>query len=66
MRNGVRLSKWGTEPCETLNDDYYFCILLTVVLLYFLQPYLKQGEGLIVLVRAPTRELAVQIKEECD
>jgi len=31
-----------------------------------LQPYLKPGEGPIVLVLAPTRELAVQIKEECD
>jgi ATP-dependent RNA helicase DDX5/DBP2 len=30
------------------------------------QPYLKPGEGPIVLVIAPTRELAVQIKEECD
>eukprot|EP00546_Thalassionema_frauenfeldii_P003271 CAMPEP_0178932266 /NCGR_PEP_ID=MMETSP0786-20121207/22492_1 /TAXON_ID=186022 /ORGANISM="Thalassionema frauenfeldii, Strain CCMP 1798" /LENGTH=363 /DNA_ID=CAMNT_0020609479 /DNA_START=476 /DNA_END=1569 /DNA_ORIENTATION=+ len=29
-------------------------------------PYLKKGEGPIVLVLAPTRELAVQIKEECD
>lgn len=28
--------------------------------------YLKPGEGPIVLVLAPTRELAVQIKEECD
>ena len=32
----------------------------------FLQPYLKAGDGPIVLVLAPTRELAVQIKEECD
>lgn len=31
-----------------------------------LQPYLKPGDGPIVLVLAPTRELAVQIKEECD
>ncbi len=31
-----------------------------------MQPYLKPGEGPIVLVLAPTRELAVQIKEECD
>lgn len=31
-----------------------------------LQQYLKPGEGPIVLVLAPTRELAVQIKEECD
>lgn len=30
------------------------------------QPYLKPGDGPIVLVMAPTRELAVQIKEECD
>lgn len=30
------------------------------------QPYLKPGDGPIVLVIAPTRELAVQIKEECD
>lgn len=28
--------------------------------------YLKPGEGPIVLIMAPTRELAVQIKEECD
>ncbi|KAL3929395.1 MAG: hypothetical protein SGARI_004760 [Bacillariaceae sp.] len=33
---------------------------------FCLQPYLKKGEGPIVLVLAPTRELAVQIKEECD
>lgn len=31
-----------------------------------LQPYLQPGDGPIVLVVAPTRELAVQIKEECD
>lgn len=31
-----------------------------------LQQYLKPGDGPIVLVLAPTRELAVQIKEECD
>jgi len=30
------------------------------------QPYLKPGDGPIVLVLAPTRELAVQIKVECD
>lgn len=29
------------------------------------QPYLKKGDGPIVLVMAPTRELAVQIQEEC-
>uniref|UniRef100_A0A7S2XX29 RNA helicase n=1 Tax=Fibrocapsa japonica TaxID=94617 RepID=A0A7S2XX29_9STRA len=30
------------------------------------QPYLQPGDGPIVLVIAPTRELAVQIKQECD
>lgn len=30
------------------------------------QPYLKPGDGPIVLVLAPTRELALQIKVECD
>jgi ATP-dependent RNA helicase DDX5/DBP2 len=30
------------------------------------QPYLNRGDGPIMLVMAPTRELAVQIKEECD
>jgi hypothetical protein len=31
-----------------------------------LQPYLQSGDGPIVLVLAPTRELALQIKQECD
>eukprot|EP01025_Chloroclados_australasicus_P055787 TRINITY_DN6848_c0_g1_i1.p1 TRINITY_DN6848_c0_g1~~TRINITY_DN6848_c0_g1_i1.p1 ORF type:complete len:647 (+),score=83.82 TRINITY_DN6848_c0_g1_i1:187-1941(+) len=30
------------------------------------QPYLKPGDGPIVLVLAPTRELANQIQQECD
>ena len=30
------------------------------------QPYLQPGDGPIVLVLAPTRELALQIKVECD
>jgi len=30
------------------------------------QPYLSRGDGPIVLVMAPTRELAVQIQEECN
>ena len=30
------------------------------------QPYLQPGDGPIMLCIAPTRELAVQIKEECD
>jgi superfamily II DNA/RNA helicase len=32
----------------------------------FMQPYLQRGDGPIVLVLAPTRELALQIKQECD
>lgn len=39
--------------------------LLTTIFCFW-QQYLKPGEGPIVLVLAPTRELAVQIKEECD
>jgi ATP-dependent RNA helicase DDX5/DBP2 len=39
---------------------------LILAFLFGFQPYLKPGEGPIVLVLAPTRELAVQIKEECD
>ena len=31
-----------------------------------MQPYLQSGDGPIVLVLAPTRELALQIKQECD
>ena len=30
------------------------------------QPYLQPGDGPIVLAIVPTRELAVQIKVECD
>jgi superfamily II DNA/RNA helicase len=41
-------------------------LYLLFLLLISLQPYLKPGDGPIVLVLAPTRELAVQIKEECD
>lgn len=29
------------------------------------QPYLSKGDGPIVLILAPTRELAVQIQDEC-
>lgn len=45
---------------------YFFLSLCVISLLVTLQQYLKPGEGPIVLVLAPTRELAVQIKEECD
>lgn len=46
---------------------YYVC-RASEFLIFFIKDgqYLKPGEGPIVLVLAPTRELAVQIKEECD
>jgi ATP-dependent RNA helicase DDX5/DBP2 len=40
-------------------------LILTLRFLY-LQPYLKPGDGPIVLIIAPTRELAVQIQQECN
>eukprot|EP00882_Tetradesmus_deserticola_P001170 GHRQ01001266.1.p1 GENE.GHRQ01001266.1~~GHRQ01001266.1.p1 ORF type:complete len:499 (+),score=176.14 GHRQ01001266.1:850-2346(+) len=39
--------------------------LLPAVVHINAQPYLERGDGPIVLVIAPTRELAVQIQEEC-
>ena len=39
--------------------------LLPAVVHINAQAYLKPGDGPIVLVLAPTRELAVQIQEEC-
>lgn len=40
--------------------------LLPAVVHINAQPYLKPGDGPIVLVLAPTRELAVQIQEEAN
>merc|ERR1711966_600659 len=53
---GVSATGWG----KTL------AFLLPAMIHINAQQYLKPGEGPIVLVLAPTRELAVQIKEECD
>ena len=39
--------------------------LLPAVVHINAQPYLERGDGPIVLVLAPTRELAVQIQQEC-
>jgi superfamily II DNA/RNA helicase len=44
------------EVTNSCWNSYFFLLL---------QPYLKPGDGPIVLVLAPTRELAVQIREEC-
>ncbi|CAE7612946.1 unnamed protein product [Symbiodinium natans] len=40
--------------------------LLPAVVHINAQPFLERGDGPIVLVMAPTRELAVQIQEECN
>jgi superfamily II DNA/RNA helicase len=40
--------------------------LLSRTHLHQQQAYLQPGDGPIMLCIAPTRELAVQIKEECD
>jgi superfamily II DNA/RNA helicase len=56
--------EWGLSGIQTSTNRN---VRLTCTFFSFLlQPYLKRGEGPIVLVLAPTRELAVQIKEECD
>lgn len=39
--------------------------LLPAIIHIHAQPELKPGDGPIVLICAPTRELAVQIQEEC-
>jgi len=57
-RNMVGISATGSG--KTL------AFLLPAMIHINAQPYLNPGDGPIVLVLAPTRELAVQIKEECD
>jgi len=57
-RNMVGISATGSG--KTL------AFLLPAMIHINAQQYLKPGDGPIVLVLAPTRELAVQIKEECD
>lgn len=57
-RNMVGISATGSG--KTL------AFLLPAIVHINAQPYLKPGDGPIVLVVAPTRELAVQIKLECD
>ena len=47
---------------KSLLDEKHSCLFFPTIT----QEYLKPGEGPIVLVLSPTRELAVQIKEECD
>jgi len=57
-RNMVGISATGSG--KTL------AFLLPAMIHINAQNYLKPGDGPITLVLAPTRELAVQIKEECD
>uniref|UniRef100_A0A7S3JTY3 RNA helicase n=1 Tax=Aureoumbra lagunensis TaxID=44058 RepID=A0A7S3JTY3_9STRA len=57
-RDMIGISKTGSG--KTL------AFLLPAMIHINAQPYLQPGDGPIVLVIAPTRELAVQIKVECD
>lgn len=57
-RNVVGIAQTGSG--KTLS------FLLPAIIHINAQEHLRPGDGPIVLVLAPTRELAVQIKEECD
>eukprot|EP01039_Chlorochromonas_danica_P009610 gene9610-10624_t len=57
-RDMIGISKTGSG--KTL------AFLLPAMIHINAQPYLQPGDGPIVLILAPTRELAVQIKAECD
>lgn len=54
--------------CQLLRGDAAtnLCPHANLFSSHHVQPYLQPGDGPIVLVLAPTRELAVQIKVECD
>ncbi len=65
----MKLSQIRRPPCSLTPHNHFIIHPLTnflYVVSRFKKPYLKPGDGPIVLVLAPTRELAVQIKEECD
>lgn len=81
VRCAGRVPMFCCPLCIDVFLEFYFQLLLALCLLlqlylifvahncngYFLsQPYLQRGDGPIVLVVAPTRELALQIKQECD
>lgn len=61
-------SSWRNEPSytATLLLLMLCCTMITATTHIHTQPYLQRGDGPIVLVVAPTRELAMQIKQECD
>ena len=62
-------SSWRNEPSYTatlLLLMLLCCTMITATTHTYTQPYLQRGDGPIVLVVAPTRELAMQIKQECD
>ena len=52
------------QPCATLSGKTLSYLLPAIVHINA-QPYLEPGDGPIVLALAPTRELAVQIQQEC-
>ena len=60
MRSLLLYCLFFVKPSKTL------AFLLPAIVHINAQPYLQPGDGPIVLVIAPTRELAVQIKVECD
>lgn len=53
---------WSPQGQININSNSHICTLFVALV----KAYLKPGDGPVVLVLAPTRELAVQIKEECD
>jgi superfamily II DNA/RNA helicase len=51
-------------PFSSFSSPLFVSFSLSILASF--QPYLQPGDGPIVLVLAPTRELALQIKQECD
>jgi superfamily II DNA/RNA helicase len=50
---------------RTFRSTFNIFFLLLIQLPSYSQPLLSPGDGPIALVLAPTRELAVQIQQEC-
>ena len=65
--NSCRLYSGVPSLLSILNSSYHLNAFFLLNYVFFtIQPYLQHGDGPIVLVLAPTRELALQIKQECD
>ena len=48
-----------------INACAYYILFVIRFLIIYSQPLLSPGDGPIALILAPTRELAVQIQQEC-